>query len=639
MKYKTKYIRVIQKIGKAGLIIYTIGCLFGFTIKQESLFVEEKDNKYCFHNTKAELVVEKNSWHLKLIGEDGNVQYEEAKAPSFLIDNEWVSLSKVERIEETEDDKIRLHIVLGNDKKAIAEVEKAGDYGFKIIIRSQGQNVSAIKGATRLKMVEEVYGFGEMWNGHVAQRGQSFDLWDHNGTPDECAYMPYYVSTNNYTFFLNYGGQVFFDVGQKRADEIVYSAPTDRFEILLVSGKSIPNAVRNFLEINGMPAAPPRWSFKPWFWLMSDPDQPEASVETLKGVHFLEMVQRLKKLDIPVGVTWFEPPWQTARTSFIPNPAFSSDLKGLIKQLSDMGVNTLTWTVPYTAPTAPNWDEAVKNGYLAVKKGSGADYSDLKISKSGEVEGTYYNYIDFFNPDAFNWWKRQIHQAIDLGFKGFKPDAGQTLQDDAALFGGRLGKDVHNSYAKEYNRVFYEALSERYGDDFLMIPRAAWVGSSSLTNFKWPGDLSGSFANNGLPSSVYSSLSLAFCGIPLVSTDIGGFVDRPSPELVWIRWAQFGAMLPGMQTLHMPWWYSDEAASHFRFLAWLHTELTPLWSTLAKEAHETGAPVCRPLVWNFQEDIDCWRVDDEFMVGNQILVAPIINPENSRKVYPRRQVD
>ncbi len=624
---------MIQNFGKTGLIISVLICLFGFSGRQTSQLVVGNSSEYRFRNIKAELVVDKAAWHLKLIDEDGNVQFEETKAPSFLIDHEWVSLLKVERIEEMGDNKVRLYIVLSNQEKASAELEKIGEYGFKIIIRAQGQNVSAIKGFARLRMEEDVYGFGEMWNGHVAQRGQSFDLWDHVGTPDECAYMPYYVSTNNYAFFLNYGGRVSFDVGQKRADEIIYNAPTDQFDILLVSGKSIPNAVRNFLEINGLPAVPPRWTFKPWFWLMSDPDQPSAPIETLKGEHHFQIVQKLQDMNIPVGATWLEPPWQTARSSFIPNPEFCSDLKGLIKRLDDRGVKTLAWTVPYTATTSPNWEEAVKNGYLATKKGSSADYSDVKISKSGEVEGTYYNYIDFFNPEAFDWWKKEIDKAIDLGFKGFKPDAGQTLQDDAVLFEGRMGKDVRNSYAREYNRVFFEALSERYGNDFLMIPRAAWVGSSALTNFKWPGDLSGSFANNGLPSSVYSSLSLAFCGIPFVSTDIGGFVDRPSPEMVWIRWAQFGAMLPGMQTLHMPWWYSTEAADHFRFLAWFHTELTPLWMTLANEAHETAAPVCRPLVWNFQDDMDCWRVDDEFMVGNQLLVAPLINPENYRKVY------
>lgn len=627
------YKRSIQTLPTVCVAIAVQLCLMSFSMMQKVRLIEEDSNEFRFHNTKAKLVVDKTTCQLRLLGEDDKVRCEEAETPSFLINGGWVSLSKTERSEFLGDKKARIHIILTNGEKASMDIENTGDSGFRVTIRCEGQTVSSIKGVNRLNVEEEIYGFGEMWNGHVAQRGQSLELWDKGGTPDECAYMPYYVSTNNYTFSLDYGGRVSFDVGQKRSDQLVYTAPTDHFDFLLVSGNSISEAVGNFLTVKGKPPVPPRWSFKPWFWLMSDPDQPEADISTLKGEHFPEMVQRIKKMNIPVGVTWFEPPWQDARTSFIPDTEFSSDLKGLIKQLSDLGVRTLAWTVPYTSPTAANWEEAIKNGYLANKKGSNVDYRDVIVSKSGEVEGTYYNYIDFFNPDAFNWWKKEINKAIDLGFKGFKPDAGQSLKEDAVLYGGRMGKDVHNSYAREYNRVFYESLRERYGNDFLMVPRAAWVGSSALTNFKWPGDLRGSFANNGLPSTVYSSLSLAFCGIPFVSTDIGGFQDRPSPELVWIRWAQFGAMLPGMQTLHMPWWYSKEAVDHFRFLAWFHTELTPLWMTLANEAHETGAPVCRPLVWNFQDDMDCWRIGDEFMVGEQLLVAPIINQENNRQVY------
>ena len=313
---------------------------------------------------------------------------------------------------------------------------------------------------------------------------------------------------------------------------------------------------------------------------------PSDGINSLKGEHVLKMVNKLQEMYIPVGVTWLEPVWQTASTSMIPNPAFSPDLKKLIGDLKKLGVNTLTWTVPYTTSKASNWKVAVENNYLVKKPDNSFDDGKVKISEMGELEGRYYNYIDFFNPEAYQWWQEQIKQSLELGLKGFKLDAGQDLPDDAILFGGRLGKDVHNSYALEYNRVFYETLKQKYADNFLMIPRAAWIGSSANTNSKWPGDLRTSFGNNGLPSSVFSTLSLAFSGFPFVSTDIGGYTPRPAPEDVWIRWAQFGAMLPGMQTLNMPWWYSEKAQDYYRYLSWLHTDLTPFWNTLANEAHD-----------------------------------------------------
>jgi alpha-D-xyloside xylohydrolase len=598
-----------------------------------NVFLRETPGEYIFINQKTQLVIRKEIWNLRLIGEDGIVRFIEGKAPAFLINDKWVTLSRTERLVSRDEKRAILQVSLSNGTKASAEVESLSNFGFKIIIKPEKNEASALRGIIALNPVEEVYGFGEMWNGHVAQRGQSFDIWDKAGTPDECSYMPYFVSTNNYAFFLNYGGMVSFDVGQSNANELVYQAPAPFFDITLVSGNSIASSVQNFLTIAGMPAKPPRWAFEPWFWLMSDPDKPGESINTLRGEHFIVMLDKLKELDIPIGVTWLEPPWQDARTSFIPNTEFCPDLKGLIKRISDRGVKTLAWTVPYTTNTSSNWKEAVAKGYLVRKPESKKGDEKFTITASGELEGNFYTYIDFFNPEAARWWQEQVEKSLDLGLRGYKLDAAQDLQEDALLYGGRRGSDVHNSYALEYNRVYYNAFKNRLGDDFLMIPRATWVGSSSFTNFKWPGDLSGSFANNGLPSTVYSSLSLAFSGIPFVSTDIGGFSDKPAPENAWIRWAQFGAFLPGMQTLHMPWWYSGEATAHFRYLAWLHNDLIPLWMSLASEAHQNGSPVIRPLVWSFQDDIKCWRVDDEFTVGQSILVAPIINPETNRSVY------
>lgn len=618
------------------LIFFIVGTngLSAFSQKSNTIsFLEERPLLFVFHNKEAKLQIDKQSGHLEVLDTERKVHYSEYQTPAFLVNNSWVDLQNDAEVKTVSENSAQLSFQATNGYQFDLVIEKAGDFGFRIKYSLPDTQVESIKGVIKLNMVEEIYGFGETWNGRFAQRGEVLEIWDKGGTPDECAWMPYFVSTNNYAFFLNYGGLVRFDVGQRKADELVYEMLASELEYTVLVGNDIASTVQNFVAHTGLPAKPPRWTFEPWFWLMADPDIPGGNISTLRGEHFIEMVDKLKEMDIPVGVTWLEPPWQTARTTFIPNKEFCPDLKGLISDLDKRGIKTLAWTVPYTSPGASNWEEAVINNYLVKKPGGETDNNQIKITGSGELDGTFYNKIDFYNPEAFQWWQEQIEKSLDLGLKGFKLDAGQGLPSDGILYGGLEGKDVHNSYALEYNKVFYKALSNKLGDDFLMIPRAAWIGSGGYTNFKWPGDLSGSFANNGLPSSVYSSLSLAFSGIPFVSTDIGGFADKPAPEEPWIRWAQFGSMLPGMQTLHMPWWYSDEAAAHFRYLSWLHTDLIPYWETLANEAHKTGTPVCRPLVWNYQDDQNTWHVDDEFTVGDYLLVAPFMNPERMRDVY------
>jgi len=449
-------------------------------------------------------------------------------------------------------------LLVGNNKKVKMDIHRVSDYGFNITIDLKNIKAVSYAGTIKIGKIEQYYGFGEMWNGKVGQLGKAFDIWDVNGTPDECAYMPYFVSTNNYTFFINYGGMVHFDVGKTSSNKLTFLVPSDNVDMMFVSGDRIASAVKHFMQITGMPALPPKWAFKPWAWLMSKPDKPGGIISELKGSDIIEMVKHYRKLNIPVGVTWMEPPWQTARTTFISNPDFDPDLRKTITELDELGVKTLAWTVPYTTSDASNWGEALEKEYIVRRADEQRVNGNVRITESGELSrGNNYNYIDLYNKDAYNWFKAKISSALEYGIKGFKLDAGQSLEKDAILYGYIKGADVHNSYALMYSRVFYDALIEKYEDDFLMISRAGWVSSNRYTNFKWPGDLRGNFDYNGLPSSVYSSLSLAFSGFPFVSTDIGGFSERPSPEKVWLSWAKFGAMLPGMQTLHMPWWYSE----------------------------------------------------------------------------------
>ena len=586
------------------------------------------ENEVIVFSNNANLVINKKQWHISLQNKEGKIIFEEAESPSFRVDTSWLTLSKINKVVKVDAQTIQLQML---NKAIIASVQLVNNNAFRIRIKLSGISPTAIRLVNKLKPKEEVYGFGEMWNGRVAQRGMAIELWDKNGTPDECAFIPYYVTTENYAYFLDYGGRVNADVGKTNSDRIVLEAPVSSISILITSGNNIPETVMNYLKVTGMPSLPPRWSFKPWFWLFSPEAKPKGDINTLTQEDILTSARKFRELDIPAGVTWIEPPWQNARNSFEPSSRFTSDFKAFVDQLHGMDLKVLCWTTPYTLPNSSNWQEAIENHYL-VKKPNG-ELPKPNISSSGEIIAGGYHYIDFTKPAAKKWWQAQISKALSFGIDGFKLDAGQDLPEDAILYNGMKGKDLHNAYGLYYNQTFFEILNKTRNGDFLTIPRSAWSGSNKFTMFKWPGDLGASFASNGLPSTVYFSLSIGFSGFPFISTDIGGFEGRPAPEDVWIRWAQFGAMIPGMQTLYMPWWYSKKASDYYRYLSWLHVELVPFFYSLAHEAHITGAPICRHLIWSFQDDPKVWRVDDEFTLGESILVASVISAENTRKVY------
>ena len=467
-----------------------------------TLFAENQlhpSEKILFKNDKTTFSLLKQPFKIIVRSLDRTTVFSNAQAPAFKIDSKWESVKKVVVIKNISNNRADISLQLTNGALAKLEITQNSPSLFHIKISTDTKIVTAVKGVNVLNPVEEIYGFGEVWNGSVAQRGKSLNLYAKNGTPDECAYMPYYVSTNNYAFWLEYGGLVKFDVGKTNANEIRWEASDSKIIFNLFVGNSVAESVQGFIKSTGTLVKPPRWAFKPWAWLMHNPDMPGANISTLRGNHLIDIVERFKAMDIPIGVTWTEPPWQTERTSFVPNKKFDSDLKGTISKLKEMGIKTLAWTVPYTLEKSPNWQEAYDNNYLVGMPSTRDKTGKITITKMGESRGKNYNYIDFTNPSAVKWWQSEIEKALDLGFVGFKLDDGQNVPKDAIFYDNKIGADIHNSYGYYYNKVFYDVLKKRLGDDFLMIPRAAFIGSGSVTNFKWPGDLSVDFGKTVCP--------------------------------------------------------------------------------------------------------------------------------------------
>jgi alpha-D-xyloside xylohydrolase len=221
-----------------------------------------------------------------------------------------------------------------------------------------------------------------------------------------------------------------------------------------------------------------------------------------------------------------------------------------------------------------------------------------------------------------------------MGVDTFKTDYGEYVPEDAVFENGQSGAAMHNLYPHLYNRAVYGAVASANGaDDALVWARSAWTGGQRYP-VHWGGDAQVSFS--GMANALRGGLSASLSGFGFWSHDIGGFSGRPSEEL-YVRWAQFGLLSSHARchgtTPREPWAFGERATAIFRRYAELRYRLLPYIYSHAEQTARTGIPVVRPLVLGYQDDRQARSVESEFLLGEDILVAPVFEPATSREVY------
>jgi len=466
---------------------------------------------------------------------------------------------------------------------------------------------------------EAFFGLGEVWNGRLNQRGKQVRMWAKNGTPDECAYVPFLISTVGYGLFVDNYRDGTFDVCATSPDRVSFSFKDRAVDFCVLAGPTPKDIVKRYANLVGKPALPPKWSLMPWKWR----DRIESDAEVYADV------DGMLKRDIPLGVILVDNPWQRfGMCSFEFDPAIFRDPFRMKEDLLRKGVNLIVWTSPFTSPGVPNFDTAKSRDFLV----KGPDGNPMKM-------GDGY-YIDLTNPEAYKWWKNEIKRVIRLGVSGMKLDRGQDISVEARFHDGSTGAEMHNKYALLFCKVVYDAFNEEIPGDFALLPRAGCAGSQSYSPGKWPGDLNADFdPRKGLPSAIVAGLSAGLSGFSTWGSDIGGFGGKPSKNC-FLRWAQFGAFCPIMEVVgknagdrRNPQHFDAETARIYRYYATLHTELLPYTYSFAVLASETGVPVMRPLFLEYPDDPKTAEQSFEYLYGDSILVAPVLDGSISRHVY------
>ncbi|MCO5999916.1 TIM-barrel domain-containing protein [Actinoallomurus rhizosphaericola] len=374
----------------------------------------------------------------------------------------------------------------------------------------------------------------------------------------------------------------------------------------------------------GLPSMPPASEFALMKWRDVNADQAQV----------LDDVAQLKRLDIPVGTIWIDNPWErqpagnthringsACTNSGEFDPTFFPDPQRMIDEIHAQGVRFGLWVTSHVV-SAPS---SAQGG------GSCAGINDVWAKNGWLVPGT--NYIDFTNPAAREHYVEQLTKIFEMGVDMAKEDRSEEYRFETTSFAGGSGAGLYLRYPDLYQSAVTEAMRRAHGNDFETLVRAGVPGTAQHTHGMWGSDVFETFA--GLRTSVRYGTSESLTGHFAWGSDTGGIdpkspanaTNSPTPSL-FTRWAQFSAVSPvfevgGAGLNATPWKYDPDTIRRFRDAVTLHYELFPYLYGLARDASRTGVPILRALGFQYPGDPDAWAQDQEFMVGPDLLAAPV----------------
>ncbi len=480
-------------------------------------------------------------------------------------------------------------------------------------IKRGSDNSRSINPVLTLAPGERIYGCGESFTS-LNKVGQKVHLsvTDPQGPETDGQYkpVPFFFSNRGYGIFMHTSAPVTCDFGASYigADRLFMADEQMDFFIFFGEPKDI---LYEYTEITGKSPLPPLWSFGTWMSRITYFSQEEG----------LEIARQLRANRIPADVIhfdtgWFGTDWQCDYQ--FAKDRFKDPVK-MLKQLAKDGFHTCLWQLPYFTPKNRFFNEIIDKG-LNVKNATGGMPVEDAI-------------LDFSNPETVNWYQQKIEGLLKQGVSTIKCDFGEAAPYNGFYHSGKGGLYEHNLYPLRYNKALWEVVERNHPNEGIIWARSAWAGSQRYA-LHWGGDAA--TTNTGMLGDLRGGLSFGLSGFSFWSHDMGGFVTA-SPEDIYRRWLPFG-FLSSHTRAHgapptEPWLISESFTDAFRACAEMKYKLMPYIWEQAKECSKLGLPMVRALLVEFPHDQGAWYVEDEYMFGSKMLVAPLLESGNSRNVY------
>jgi alpha-glucosidase len=490
-----------------------------------------------------------------------------------------------------------------------------------------------------LTQKEHIFGLGDK-TGPLDRRGQAFTLWNtdayrfQESTDPIYKSIPFFVSAGgpggSYGILLDNTWRSWFDFGKQDPRTLSFGAAGGAIDYYLVYGPSVHHVVERYADLTGRPPLVPAWSL--------GFQQSRYSYMSATEVH--DIADRLRSDHIPADVIWLDIDFQDRNRPFTVNPETFPDLPGLARDLRQQGLRLVVITDLHIA-AAPD------QHYAPYDSGTAGDHFLKRPDGSiyvGKVWPGPSVFPDFTRNETRAWWGSLYRNFVAAGIAGFWNDMNEpsifetptlTMPLDTQHriaepgFAPRTAShaEIHNVYGMLNSRATFEGLRQLEPDErSFVMTRASYAGGQRYA-VTWTGDNSSSW--NHLKLSIPMLLNLGMSGFAYAGADVGGFIGAPNPELMtrWIEIAAFTPIFRAHSEKGTPrkelWVDGPEHLRIRRQFVEQRYRLMPYLYALADENARTGAPLMRPLFYDFPDalDLPC-NQPTAFTLGDRLLIAP-----------------
>lgn len=481
-------------------------------------------------------------------------------------------------------------------------------------VKRGSDNARRINPVFTLTADEMIFGCGESATG-LNKAGQKVNLFvtDPQGPETDQMYkpIPFFMNNRGYGMFMHTSAPVTCDFGATYIGLNKMFMGDENLDLFVFFGEP-KDILDEYTDLVGKPGMPPLWSFGTWMSRITYFSEKEG----------YDVAANIRKNKYPCDVIhfdtgWFDVDWQ-CDYKFSEN-RFQNPQQ-MLKDLRSQGFHVCLWQLPYFTPKNRYFSELIEKD-MYVKNGNGElPYEDVVL--------------DFSNPETVKWYQDKLAGLLNIGVSAIKVDFGEAAPLNGIYASGKSGWYEHNLYPVRYDMAVSE-ITKKLHNENIMWARAAWAGSQRYP-LHWGGDAA--TTNTGLLGTLRAGLSFGLSGFSFWSHDMGGFV-KSTPEDLYCRWIPFG-FLTSHTRAHgapptEPWLYDSKRVQDvFRKSAEMKYRLMPYVYAQAKECTEKGLPMLRALFVEFPDDPGAWKVDDEYLFGSQILVAPLLESGmTGRTVY------